>query len=119
LIADGRDALRGLGRFRLAFPRVNCFHDAVVAEVEGEIDAVRDAAARVGGRTELFLPHLSLAYTTASGPVGELRDGLVRLRETHLGEQAVDELQLCLVPASKSTILEPWTVADVVALTES
>jgi hypothetical protein len=118
-IADGRDALRGLRRFRLAFPRLNCFHDAVVAEVAGDVDAVRDAAARLGSRTDFYLPHLSLAYTSAAGPVEDIRDGLVGLRETHLGEQGVDEIQLCVVPASKGTILEPWTVADRVALADS
>ena len=100
LLEHGRDALRGLRRFRLAFPRLNCFHEAVVAEVEGETEALRDAAARLRGSTaEPFLPHLSLAYTTASGPVAELRDALVRLRETHLGEQEVGAIQLCLVDA--------------------
>jgi 2'-5' RNA ligase len=117
VLDDGREALRGITRFRLAFPRLNCFHEAVVAEVEDVSGAMLAAAAeRLGRRGEFFLPHLSLAYTTAAGPAAELRDALVPARETHLGEQDVREIQLCVVPASQRTILEPWTVAGRVAL---
>jgi 2'-5' RNA ligase len=109
LLEQGREALRGAGRFRLAFPRLNCFHEAVVAEVEG--DGIHDAAERLRGDLDSFLPHLSLAYTTEPGDPEELRESLATLRATHLGEQEVREVLLCLVPASRATILEPWTVA--------
>ena len=114
LVDSCGQALRGLRAFRVSFPRLNCFHEAVVAEVEGE--GVFEAASRLRGDDAPFLPHLSLAYTWAPGPPGELRDALVPMRETDLGEQDVRELHLCLVPASRVTILEPWTVAATVSL---
>jgi 2'-5' RNA ligase len=114
LARRGRAALRELEPFALALPRLNCFHDAVVAEVESE--GVREAAARLGADPDRFLPHLSLAYTTAPGPPAALRAALLRMRETDLGRQQAREVLLCLVPASRTTILEPWTVAERVAL---
>ena len=80
-----------------------------------ESDGIAAVAAR-RGTTAPFLPHVSLAYTTAPGPVEDLRPRLVELRETNLGEQEVGDVALCLVPASRTTILEPWTVAGRVAL---
>jgi 2'-5' RNA ligase len=114
LVERGEIALRGLEPFGLGYPRLNCFHEAVVAEVESE--GIHEAAARMRTASGPFLPHLSLAYTTAPGPPGELRDLLRRIRETDLGAQQVSELLLCLVPASRTTILAPWTVAGTVAL---
>ncbi len=114
LVAEARDALRGAARFSIALPRLNCFHEAVVAEVES--DGIAAVAARLGGTTEPFLPHVSLAYTTAPGPVEHLRPRLVELRQTDLGEQEVGDVALCLVPASRTTIFEPWTVAGRIAL---
>ena len=114
LVESCAEALLGLPAFRLSFPRLNCFHEAVVAEVEGE--GVKEAAARLRADDGPFLPHLSLAYTSAPGPPGELRDALVPIRNTNLGEQEVRQIQLCLVPASRVTILEPWTVAGTVSL---
>jgi 2'-5' RNA ligase len=109
LVEGGRERLRGLAPFRLTFPRLNCFHEAVVAEAEG--DGLHEAARRLRGDVGLFLPHLSLAYTTAPGPPDELRKALLPIRDTPLGAQDVREIQLCVVPASRTTILEPWTVA--------
>ena len=109
LVEGGRECLRGLAPFRLTFPRLNCFHEAVVAEAES--DGLHEAGRRLRGDVGLFLPHLSLAYTTAPRPPGELRKALLPMRDTPLGEHDVREIQLCVVPASKTTILEPWTVA--------
>lgn len=115
LLERGAAALRGLPPFRMAFPRLNCFHEAVVAEVES--DRIAEAGKRLRSRDEgPFLPHLSLAYTWAPGPAEPVREALVPIRETHLGEQDAREIQLCVVPASKTTIFEPWTVAGRVAL---
>jgi len=114
LVEGGRERLRGLAPFRLRFPRLNCFHEAVVAEAEG--NGLQKAAQRLHGDVDLFLPHLSLAYTTAPGPPGELRKALLPIRDTPLGVDDVREIQLCLVPASRTTILGPWTVAGRVFL---
>jgi 2'-5' RNA ligase len=114
LLESGVQALEGLPAFRLSFPRLNCFHEAVVAEVEGE--GVHAAAGRLREEQGPFLPHLSLAYTSAPGPPHELRNTLVKLRDTSLGAQEVRELRLCLVPAARTTILEPWSVVGAVEL---
>jgi hypothetical protein len=51
-----------------------------------------------------------------AGAPEPLRAAVLPLRETDLGEQEVDELLFCLVPASRQTILEPWTVVGAALL---
>jgi hypothetical protein len=64
---------------------------------------------------DTFLPHLTLGAFNASGDPEPLRQTLVPLRETELGEQRVNEAVLCVVPASRTTILDPWKVVGSVA----
>ena len=53
--------------------------------------------------------------TEAAAPE-PLRAALVPIRERPLGEQEVAAVDLCLVPASQTTVLEPWTLAGSVVL---
>jgi hypothetical protein len=116
LLADGRAALGGAERFRVTYPRLNSFHTAVVAEAES--DAFHAVARRLFPTRDLstFLPHLTLAVPTEAGPPEPLRAAVLPLRHTHLGEHEVDELLFCFVPASRQTILEPWTVVGAAPL---
>jgi 2'-5' RNA ligase len=118
-VEEAEHAWAGLEPFDLVYPRINCFHDAVVAE------ARRDEPLRLvhrlveAGATSVpldtFLPHLTLGTFNASGDPEPLRQTLVPLRETELGEQRVNEAVLCVVPASRTTILDPWKVVGSVA----
>ena len=89
----------------LGYVRVNCFHPAVVAEVEAP-------ALRALDPTPTFLPHMSLAYVTRPAPPDELRRVLEPLRETSFGRQRVDELLRIHVELSRERGLQPWTVVD-------
>ena len=66
-------------------------------------------------RLDTFLPHLTLGVFNAPGDVASLRAALVPLRETVIGRQHVDEVTLCLIPASRTTILDAWEVVGSVA----
>ena len=109
-----REAWRDVQPFRIEYPRLTCFHEAVVAE--GHTGGTEQLRRGLGQDSVLHLPHLSLAYFRSAGASGALRDVLAQRRETSLGEQDVDEVKLCLVPISKDRILEPWTVAGSIPL---
>lgn len=111
-VERGREALRNLGTFTVDFPRLNCFHNAVVAEAEGDKGHLAELAHRLLPDEDLstFLPHLAVALPTAAGNPQELREILVPLREFNLGRQAVDNVRLGLVPLSRCDVLQPWTV---------
>jgi hypothetical protein len=115
-----KTAWSGVEPFDISYPRINCFHDAVVAEVQG--DGPRRLVSRLveagGSRVELatFLPHLTLGTFNTPREPTPLRDELVPLRETSLGNQHVGEAVLCVVPASRTTILDPWEVVGSVEL---
>ena len=102
-------SLDGVEPFEIAFQRVTGFNEAVVVEVDG--DGPRRLAERLR-KADLFLPHLTLGYVRRPGPPAELRTALVPLRDTELGTQRVEEVLLCRVPASRTTILRPWTVIE-------
>ena len=118
-LARGATALAGVPAFVARFPRLNCFHTAVVAEAEP-----RDAFVELGRRLDpgvdetTELPHLTLAVFTRATAAAELRGALVATRETSLGELLVDEVQLVSVPASRRTILSPWRPLGRVRLAE-
>jgi hypothetical protein len=102
--------------FEVGFPRVNCFHDAVVVEVSGPVRRL------IGGtQNDLpeFLPHMTVAVTRLERDAGELRKVLVRLRETDLGLQTVNETRLVRFPAAQSTLFRPWKVVETVRLGQS
>jgi hypothetical protein len=120
-LAHGREVLRGLQPFDVTYPRLNCFHNAVVAEVEDERAQLGELARRLGPgeNPAAFLPHLAVALPTEAGDPQELRDALVPLRETSLGRQVVETIRLGLVPLSRHDVLQPWTVAGAVELAQA
>ena len=100
------DRIFDLDPFELRLARVNCFHTAVVAEVDSE-------ALRADGT---FLPHLSLAYVERPTDPAPVRDAVVPLPETEVATFTVEELVRARVPVGRTTVLEPWTVVERLAL---
>jgi hypothetical protein len=117
-VEQGRQALRKMDTFTVEFPRLNCFHKAVVAEADGDKGHLAELAHRLLPDKDLttFLPHLAVALPTAAGNPQELREILVPLRESNLGRQTVDNIRLGLVPLSRRDVLQPWTVVASIRL---
>jgi hypothetical protein len=109
-------AWQQIAPFRIAYPRLNCFHEAVVAEVAGDGPRALFQARYPDEDLSLFLPHCSLGYVREPTPPDDLRQAVLSLREMDLGAREVREVKLCLVPASRTTVLTPWTVAASVPL---
>jgi 2'-5' RNA ligase len=89
----------------LEYSRVNCFHTAVVAEVDAP-------ALRALDPTPTFLPHMTLAVVRRPEAPDELRRVLEPLRETSFGRQRVDEILRIHVELSPERGLQPWAVVD-------
>ena len=104
-----------LGPFEIRYPRANCFHDAVVAEVT---QPVRRLVAGTQNDLPEFLPHMTVAVTRVEHPADELRDTLTELREIDFGVQAVAETKLVRFPGAQSTLFQPWEVVETVRLGE-
>lgn len=123
-----RQAWTGVEPFDVHYGNVNCFHDAVVVEVAGEgphtlvsrlveggyWDALPIDGATAAADPELFLAHLTIGLVNEPHDPSPLREVLVPIREAELGSQAVHEAALCIVPASRTTILTPWDVVATV-----
>jgi hypothetical protein len=110
-----RRAWSGVQPFEVRYRRVNCFHDAVVVEVAGAgpktlVARLVDAGAVDTVDPELFLPHVTIGAFNERGDASTLRHALVPIRELDVGAQKVVAADLCVVPASRATILTPWTV---------
>ena len=99
------EPLLELGPFSLSLPRLNCFHTAVVAEVDAPGLERLDAP-------DTFLPHLSLAYAGRPVAAQPVREALLPLRELSLGSFIVNELVRVRLPAGRTTVLQPWTVVE-------
>ncbi len=99
------EPLLELGPFSLSLARLNCFHTAVVAEVDSPGLDRLDAP-------DTFLPHLSLAYVGTPLAAQPVREALVPFRELSLGTFIVDELVRVRLPAGRTTVLQPWTVVE-------
>jgi 2'-5' RNA ligase len=111
-----RRAWSGVQPFEMQYTRVNCFHDAVVVEVSGAgpktlVERLVAAGAVDTVDPELFLPHVTIGAVNAGADASALRDVLAQIRELDVGTQQILEAQLCVVPASRTTILTPWNVA--------
>jgi hypothetical protein len=89
----------------LEYSRVNCFHTAVVAEVDAPALRALDPA-------PTFLPHMTLAVVRRPEAPDELRRVLEPLRDTSFGRQRVDEVRRIHVELSGERGLQPWTVVD-------
>ena len=99
------EQLLELGPFSLSLARLNCFHTAVIAEVDSPGLERLDAP-------DTFLPHLSLAYVGRPIEAQPVREALAPFRELSLGTFIVDELVRVRLPAGRTTVLQPWTVVE-------
>jgi hypothetical protein len=104
-----------LAPFEIAYPRSNCFHNAVVVEVTQPVRRLV-----VGTQNDLpeFLPHMTVAVTRVEHPADELRDTLTELRDIDVGVQRVGDTKLVRFPAAQSTLFQPWEVVETVRLRE-
>lgn len=134
VVARAQDLWAELRPFEVLYRRVNCFHSAVVVEVEGhgphellgrlvdgeywsglKVDeAVPGALDAV--RMETFLPHASVGFMRGANDAEPLRRALVPIRDTRVGAQLVSQVSLCLLPASRATILSSLAVVGSVTL---
>jgi len=89
----------------LDYARINCFHTAVVAQVEAPALSALDPS-------PTFLPHMTLAVVRRPEAPDELRPVLEPLRETSFGRQRVDEVLRIHVELSRERGLQPWTIVD-------
>jgi len=130
-VAVGRAqrAWAGAESYEVSYRRVNCFHSAVVVEVgDGgpralAADLVESRywrelsieGAMQGVQLETFLPHLTIGVVNTPSEPTPLRKVLVPLRDVELGRQRIEEARLCLIPASRTTILDRWEVVGSVS----
>ncbi len=119
--------------FEVSYRRINCFHSTVVTEVEGDgprtlvgklVDSGywRDlpvARPLPGVPMDTFLAHVTFGTVNQAHDPARLRDALVALRESRLGSQRVLDASLCVIPASRSTVLDPWEVVGSVTFRPS
>jgi hypothetical protein len=99
------EPLLELGPFSLSLARLNCFHTAVVAEVDSPGLERLDTP-------DTFLPHLSVAYVGTPVAAQPVREAVVPFRELSLGTFIVDDLVRVRLPAGRTTVLQPWTVIE-------
>ncbi len=106
--------LRHTGAFEAVYRRVNCFHSAVVVEVEAPQLHKLVAGTQVDAST--FLPHMTIGVTRQEHDPGDLRRVLLPLRNVQLGVGEVTELTHIRFPAARTTLLQPWTILETVPL---
>jgi hypothetical protein len=109
--------LRHSGAFDAVYQRVNCFHSAVVVEVEALQLPELIAGTQVDAST--FLPHMTIGVTREEHDPRELRTALLPLRNAELGGGKVTELTRIRFPAAQTTLLQPWTVIESVPLSQN
>ncbi len=112
-IGGAAEEWEDLEAFPIAYANVNCFHAAVVVEVQGPMQQL---VAGTPYDDSTFLPHMTLAVAREPAPPAELRDVLASVRDAVLGRQVVDELTCVRFPAGKSTLFRPWSVERLVSL---
>jgi hypothetical protein len=69
-----------------------------------------------GVELRTFLPHVTIAALAGAHDPAPLRDALAAVRDADLGRQRVDQATLCVIPAARTTILDPWEVVGAVRL---
>lgn len=128
-VESAEHAWASMDAFEVNYARVNCFHSAVIVGVDGEgprslaadlVNAGYWSGLQIEGATsdvpmDAFLAHLTIGTVNRPNDPATLRDALVPMREAELGRQRVTEATLCVIPASRGTILDPWTVVGAVA----
>lgn len=102
------------GPFEARYRRVNCFHSAIVVEVEAAELYNFIEGTQVDAAT--FLPHMTVGVTREERDPGELRERLLPLRDSELGIANVTELKRVRFPAAQTTLLRPWSVVETVPL---
>jgi 2'-5' RNA ligase len=112
-----RHAWSGVEPFEVQYRRVNCFHDAAVVEVAGTgpralVERLVAAGAVDTVDPSVFLAHVTIGMFREPADPSALRDALLPLRELDVGVQRIVGADLCSVPASRTTILTPWTVSE-------
>jgi hypothetical protein len=125
LVVDrARRAWAGTGSFEVGYRRLNCFHSAIVVEVEdggpralatqlvesGYWQQLPVEGAMRGVALETFLPHLTIGVVNRPSDPAPLREALVPLRGVELGRQRIEDATLCVIPASRTTVLDLWEV---------
>ena len=111
----GRPArLRSSGAFAARYRRVNCFHSAIVVEVEAA--ELHDFVGGTHVDAVTFLPHMTIGVTREERDPGELRRALLPLRDADLGTGQVTELKRVRFPAAQETLLRPWSVVETIPL---
>lgn len=108
----GPHELRHSGAFDAMYQRVNCFHSAVVVEVE--VLQLRELIAGTQVDASTFLPHITIGVTREEHDPRELRTALLPLRNAKLGVCKVTELTRIRFPAAQRTLMQPWTVIELV-----
>jgi hypothetical protein len=108
--------LRHSGAFDAVYERVNCFHSAVVVEVEAP--QLRELIAGTQLDASTFLPHMTIGVTSEEHDPGELRTALLPLRNAELGGGTVTELTRVRFPCAQTTLLQPWTVVESLPLSQ-
>jgi hypothetical protein len=108
--------LRHSGAFDAVYRRVNCFHSAVVIEVEAP--QLRELIAGTQVEASTFLPHMTIGVTREEHDPRELRTALLPLRNAELGGGKVAELTRIRFPAAQTTLLQPWTDIEFVPLSQ-
>jgi hypothetical protein len=111
-----RERLRDFGSFNAEYGPANCFHEALVLEVHS--DRMKDLAGAIDPERDLklFLPHASVAYVAGTPEPGPSREKLIPLRNRQPVRERISEVQLCVVPVARRSLLSPWRVAAVVPL---
>jgi 2'-5' RNA ligase len=117
-------AWAGATPFGVRYGGVNCFHSAVVVEVEEAgpralaaalVDSAYWRELPVEGAMQAipmttFLPHMTVGVVRTPTEPTALREALVPLRDVDLGREHVSDAELCVIPASRTTVLDPWEV---------
>jgi hypothetical protein len=65
-----------------------------------------------------FPAHLTIGTVNAPHDPAPLRKVLISLRDADLGRQRFNQAALCVVPASRATILNHWQVVGSVAFSQ-
>lgn len=104
---------KGLEAFSIVYANVNCFHAAVVVEVDGPM---RPLVAETPCDDPTFLPHMTIAVAREQASPADLREMLASARDAVLGSQVVGELTRVRFPAGRSTLFRPWSVEQLVPL---
>jgi hypothetical protein len=113
-LATKPEELRKSGSFEAVYRRVNCFHSAVVVEVEAP--PLRSFVAGTEVDTATFLPHMTIGVTREEHDPEDLRRVLLPVRNIELGVSGVTELTRIRFPAGQTTLLRPWSVMETVLL---